>query len=310
MHPHKIARITLSTLLLAVILAGCARATVTATLEPTATVEPTMPPTATLPSANDPLPVTSEIEQKTPIVLEQPTQPVPTELAESFANKKFPAALLNIYNPGPSSKISSPINVSAYAYPGDQGKVTLQLLGEDGRLMADQLIQLNIPDSGWVSFSTQVPFEINSGGESALLALTTFDGYGRRIAVNSVPLILIQVGDSEIEVPTFQNEPIVISQPGANSMISGGTLHIEGYVHPLSNNPLIIELFKTNGAIVASKQVAHKMLPDGENYVSFSVDLPYSVKENTPVRLTIRQIQDNAPFLDLTLTSEIITLQP
>jgi len=291
-------------------LVGCAKATATPLPTLTATPEPTFTATVVKPVANDPLPVTTEIEQKTPIVLEQPTQPVPTELAETFKTQKFPAALLSIYNPGPNSKISSPINVSAYAYPGDQGKVTLQLIGEDGRLMADQLIKLNIPDSGWVSFSTQVPFEINSAGESALLSLTTFDGYGRRIAVNSVPLLLLQVGDSEIEVPTFQNEPIVIHQPGANSVIQGGTLHIEGYVHPYSANPLIIELFKTNGAIVASKQVMHKSLPDGQDYVSFSVDLPYSVKENTPVRLTIRQIMENAPFLDLTLTSEIITLQP
>lgn len=310
MHPHKFPQPILFTFLLAVLLVGCAKSTVVPLSTPTATPEPTFTATAVNPAGSDPLPVTTEIEQKTPIVLEQPTRPVPAELAETFKNQKFPPALLNIYNPGPYSKISSPINVSAYAYPGDQGKVTLQLFGEDGRLMANQLIKLNIPDSGWVSFSTQVPFEINSGGESALLALTTFDGYGRRIAVNSVPLLLLQVGNSEIEVPTFQNEPILIRQPGANSVIKGGTLHIEGYVHPYSNNPLIIELFKTNGAIVASKQIMHKTLPEGQEYISFSVDLPYSVNENTPVRLTIRQIMENAPFLDLSLTSEIITLQP
>jgi hypothetical protein len=291
-------------------LAGCARATVPPPPPATTTPEPTSTATATSASAEDPFPVTSEIEQKTPIVLEQPTAAEPTELAEPITDQKFPAAMLNISKPGPGSKIVSPIKVNAYSYPGDQGKVTLQLLGEDGRLMADQLIRLNIPDSGWVAFSTQVPFEINSAGESALLALTTFDAYGRRIAVNSVPLLLLQVGDSEIEVPTFQNEPIVFSQPGANSLISGGTLHIEGYVHPYSDSPLIIELFKTNGAIVASKQVGHKTLPEGEDYVSFSVDLPYNVKEDTPVRLTIRQVMDSAPFLDLTLSSEIVTLQP
>lgn len=291
-------------------LAGCARATAAPLPTSTATPEPTFTATVAKSTAGDPLPVTTEIEQKTPIVLEQPTLAVPTELAESFVNNKFPAALLNIYHPGPNSKIASPININAYAYPGDQGKVTLQLFGEDGRLMADQLIRLNIPESGWVAFSTQVPFEINTAGESALLALTTFDSYARRTAVNSIPLLLIQVGDSEIEVPTFQNEPIVISQPSANSLVTGGTLHIEGYVHPYSDSPLIIELFKTNGAIVASKQVAHKTLPDGQDYVSFSVDLPYNVKENTPVRLTIRQIMENKPFLDLSLSSEIITLLP
>ncbi len=252
----------------------------------------------------------TELVQQTPIVLEQPTTAIPTELAESILDQKCPAAMLNIYNPGANSKIASPINVSAYAYPGYQGKVTLQLLGEDGRLMADQLIQLTIPDSGWVSFSTQVPFEINSAGESALLALTTFDGYGRRISVNSVPLLLMQVGDSEIEAPAFQHEPIEIRQPAASAVISGGKLHIEGYVHPYNNGPLIVELFKANGAIVASKQGSHKILPDGEEFVPFSTDLNYTVSEATPVRLTLRQTMDKAPYLDLTLSSLIITLQP
>jgi len=266
--------------------------------------QPIAVPTATL------LPTATALAQLTPIVVEQPTMAVPTELAESFLHQKFPAALLNIYNPGPYSKISSPINISAYAYPGDQGKVTLQLFGEDGRLMAEQLIQLEIPQSGWVSFSTRVPFEINSGGESVLLALTTFDGYGRRVSVNSVPLILMQIGDSEIEVPGFQSEPIEIRNLSANQTVNGGTLHIEGYVHPYNNSPLIVELFKTNGAIVASRQVSFKALPDGEDFVSFSTDLSYSVSEKTPVRLTIRQMQNQTPFLDLILSSMIINLQP
>jgi hypothetical protein len=195
MLPNKTYQNIIALALFVLILSGCAGPT--ATVQPTMaipTVKPTETSTPSQPATQSPLPAVTEMMQQTPIVLEQPTAAIPTELVESFLDQKFPAALLNIYNPGPYSKISSPINVSAYAYPGDQGKVTLQLLGEDGRLMADQLIQLTIPASGWVSFSAQIPFEINSGGESALLALTTLDGYGRRISVNSVPLILLQVG--------------------------------------------------------------------------------------------------------------------
>jgi hypothetical protein len=50
--------------------------------------------------------------------------------------------------------------------------------------------------------------------------------------------------------------------------------------------------------------------PDGEEFVSFSVDLPYTVSEATPVRLTIRQTMDKSPFLDLILSSQLITLKP
>ena len=294
-----------------IFLVGCSKTAVTSEPTFTASPEATATPTPLAQPQDGPMPVTAEIQQKTPIVLEQPTvAPSPSEPVESFLGQEFPAATLNIYSPGPNSKISSPINLKAFAFPGDHGKITLQLFGEDGRLMADQLIQLSVPDSGWVSFSSRVPFEINSGAESSLLTLTTFDEYGRRIALNSLPLLLIQVGDSEIEVPTFQDEPIVISKPAANAAVKSGVLHVEGFLHPYSDSPLIVELIKPNGAIVASRQVIHKMLPQGEDYVSFSFDLEYSVAEQTPVRLTIRQIMDKTPFLDVALSSQVIQLQP
>lgn len=292
-------------------LAGCSSKTgstlmpeILPKITPTSVATESPIPTSTI------IPTDIVIVQQTPIIIEQPTTTVPTELVESFLDQKFPPALLNIYHPGSGSKISSPININAYAYPGDQGKVTVQLFGEDGRLMADQLIKLNTPESGWVAFSTRIPFEINSGGESALLALTTFDGYGRRTEVNSVSLILLQVGDSEIEGVGFQKEPFEVRNLSANQTISGGTLHIEGYLHPYNSSPIIIELIKPNGAIVASKQMSHKMLPSGEEFVAFSTDLKYSVIEKTPVRLTLRQMMNHSSYLDLALSSVLINLKP
>ena len=273
--------------------------TITATPHPTNT--PTLLPATDTPAA---------LKQLTPIVIAQPTSFVPTELAANFLDQRFPVASLNIYNPGPDSRISSPLNISAYALPGDQGKVTVQLWGEDGSIIAEQLIKLSSSNSGWVSFTTQFPFEINSGGEAALLTLTTFDGFGRRIAVNSVPLLLIQIGNSEIESTGFTKEPFVLKSPTASSTVSGGILHLKGYAHPSSNAPLIVELIKTNGGVVASKQVALSTPAAGEDYVAFSVDIPYKVSTATPVRISLRQMTDQAPFLDRTLSSLLVTLQP
>jgi hypothetical protein len=274
--------------------------TATATSLPTATPTPTPRP-----STDTPVPPM----QNTPIIIEQPTSIVPTELAADMLDQRFPIALLNIYHPGPNSRLSSPIKISAYAFPGDQGKVTLQLWGEDGRLMAEQLIQLGNA-SGGVSFTSQIPFEINSAGESTLLTLTSYDSYGRKIAIASVPLILMQIGDSEIEQPGFGKEPFVVSSLPAGTAVSGGTLHIKGVAHPFSTSPLIIELIKTNGGVVASKQVSLAAIPSGEDYASFAVDIPYNVTQNTPIRLSLRQSMDHAPFLDMALSSELIILQP
>jgi hypothetical protein len=40
------------------------------------------------------------------------------------------------------------------------------------------------------------------------------------------------------------------------------------------------------------------------------VDIPYNVTQNTPIRLSLRQSMDHAPFLDMALSSELIILQP
>jgi hypothetical protein len=224
-------------------------------------------------------------------------------------DQKYPTSQLIILNPGSESRIISPLQITAFALPGYQGKVTLQLWGEDARLMGEQLVRLGT-ETKWITFESKIPFEITSAGESAVLTLTTYDNNSRRVAVNSVPIILLQIGDAVIESNTITKQAFVVTAPKSDSVVSGGTLHITGYAHPYSSAPLIVELIKANGAIVASKQVALKALKADEMYTTFSVDLPYSVSEKTPVRLTLVQGNDQAPRVDLALCSQLITLNP
>jgi hypothetical protein len=256
------------------------------------------------------VPVVVESEQVAPFIIEQPTAMTTSQPAESGGDQKSPAALLNINRPGPGSKLISPILINAFAYPGDENKVTVQLYGEDGRLMANQLIKLQDSETGWVSFSTQIPFEINSAAESASLVLVTYDGYGRRIALINVPLILMQIGESGSESTGFQYQPFYLTKPTNASAISGGNLSIQGYAHPYNLNPLIIELVKENGAILTSKIIPIKAAAPNENYSSFSADIAYTVSETTPVRMTIRQMMDHPPYLDLAVSSITVILKP
>jgi hypothetical protein len=263
-------------------------------------------PTATI---IEPTATSTLLPQPSPIVIAQPTSEVPTEIAADMLDQKYPTSQLIILNPGSESRIISPLQITAFALPGYQGKITLQLWGEDARLMGEQLVRLGT-ETKWITFESKIPFEITSAGESAVLTLTTYDSNSRRVAVNSVPIILLQIGDAVIESNTFSKQAFVVTSPKSDSIVSGGTLHITGYAHPYSSAPLIVELIKANGAIVASKQVALKALKADEMYTTFSVDLPYSVSEKTPVRLTLVQGNDQAPRVDLALCSQLITLNP
>ncbi len=244
-----------------------------------------------------------------PIVVEQPTKAITNTPADTqFSNDK-PVAQMNFSKPGPGSKVASPISVSAYAYPGYDNKVTLELLGEDGGLMFSRVLTLKESDTGWVYFTEEIPFEITTAAESASLMLTSYDGYGRRIAVCTVPLLLMQVGGSEIEVPGFPYLPFYLEKPEIGSSVSGGKLHIDGYAHAFNQNPVIIELINENGVILSTQIIPiHEVA--GANYSHFSGDVTYTVSQSTPVRLTIRQTMDHAPYLDLALASFTLTLRP
>jgi hypothetical protein len=273
---------------------------------PTATV--TLPVAATEPPVAT---ATTYVEYgpSTPIVVEQPTQVITAAPGDGTSNLKTPAANLNITKPGPGSNISSPVLLSGYAYPGYDNKVTIELHGEDGRLMASQEIKLAESESGWVSFSTQIPFTINSAAESAYLILVSYDGYGRRIALCNVPIMLMQIGESEIETTGFAYQPFYFSEPENATAVSGGTLHVDGYAHPYNLNPVVIELANENGEILVTKIIPIRAVGDA-NFMHFSADIPYSVSEATPVRVTVRQIMDHTPYLDLALSSITLTLNP
>jgi hypothetical protein len=298
----------LLTFVAALMLAACQSSTLPSS--PTSTTEFALVTATLAPSATATLAPTATAEQvfPTPIVIQQPTSVVPTELAADMLDQKFPIAQLNLYRPGPDSRLVSPIEISAYVYPGAQGKISLQLWDEAGNLTADQLIQFK--DSGWVAFSSQIPFEVKAAGESALLTLTSFDDSGRRIALTSVPLLLLQLGESQVEVPGFAKNPFVLRQPAASTTVSGNPLHLEGYLHSFSTLPVIIEVINNNGAMVCSKQIGVPGVSSGDEYSSFSLDLPCLVSENTPVRISLRQTMDRLPYLDLALSSVLVTLTP
>ena len=252
------------------------------------------------------IPTTSAL---TPIVVEQPTLQTTPTLAPTPAGYSYPPALLQVEKPGEMSRLTSPFLVTANVYPGDQGMVNVQLFGEDSRLMSDQLIQLTQVESGWVSLATEIKYESLSAGESALLVLSTRDGFDRRIAQVGVPVILLQIGKSELENAQFSKQPVVLKYPVAGGFAKKGNLHIEGVIHLYNANPIIVELITQTGGIVANRAV-YVTGSEGVDFVPFALDIPYAVTKRTPVRLTIRQASEISSSVDIFLYSQLIFLDP
>jgi len=174
-----------------------------------------------------------------------------------------------------------------YVIPGNDNLVRVELLGEDGRLMERRLFRL-FTSSKWAYLSMEIPFEIKSAAEVARLEISTQDAYGRVSAVNSVRLLLLQAGYAEINPPGNLDERLLLVSPSPGTRISNGTLRVSGQMRPFNDQPLVIELVKTNGEVVGSKMVAIQPAPDG-SAIAFEAKIIYTISAATWVRLTLRQ---------------------
>jgi hypothetical protein len=314
-------------------LTGCAKVTPEA-LTPALTISPvviptstrmtpsvevnTLTPTETLAATQTPIsitPVTLIVKTMVgtsvpPVVLPQDTPENTMTPEPTVQDKFFPDALIQINEPADLSQLSSPFRVQANVFPGAGNLVGVQLLGEDGRLMSDQLLKMVKSDSGWDNLDEQLQFEITTAGETAYLVISTQDEFGRRIAQSTSQIFLMQIGKSDIKLNSFEKQPFVVKSPKANATVKGGKLIVSGFAHPFNSNPIVIELLTESGGVLESKVVKLPRISEGDDYASFIAEIPYKVDLETPVRLSIRQRDDLLPNVDKALSSQLLTLEP
>lgn len=285
---------------------------------PAITVQPTTVPSETATS----VPINSPTVENSATSAETPTvEPTLTETAEPDATATFPptptatnlpqpevgSAAIQFYAPGPLSKAVSPMVVYGYAIPGYAARGRVFLFGEDGRLMASKLLQLNTAFT-WAYFYGTLTFEVHGAGELGRLTMVTEDEYGRYTAENSVHLVLLPEGLSIINAPGNVKERCVIDKPVTGRRISGGSVTVAGQMRPYNSLPLEVELTGRDKKVIASQGVAISPAAD-DSYVPFQVDLPYSIPNGTWALITVSQ-PDNRIAGTMYLYSREIYLYP
>jgi hypothetical protein len=265
-------------------------ATATRTSIPTSTEKPTITPTRTATVTRTPTP------SSTPTVTPTPT---------NTPRPEIPLAAIRIQRPAPLSKVISPIEVRAVLAPGAGGIFRVELLGEDGRLLARQVLTYQ---GERVNASINLDFEIPGVAETGRLQVFTLDAYGRMIALSSTNIILMSVGNPEYNPAGDLRERIFIQEPSPDDLIVGGVLNIFGKARPNENDTLLVELITQDGAVVGQRVVA--VQPEaGEDYGIFSAEISYRISEPTQVRLVIYEDIDRIPGKTHISTLEI-TLNP
>jgi len=230
----------------------------------------------------------------TPTITYTPTPPQPTNY---------------LLRPGLLSKVVSPIKTELYAVTGDGGKITLELVGEDGRVISRQIITRGDDEGVRVWMAPEMPFEIEAAAETARLQVSSLDSFGRLIGLSSVDLVLLSVGRNEINPAAIDQEPYLIRKPRAADTVSGGMLLLEGLARPVNDSPLIIELVNESGVVLSTKRLVVEKPAAPLSHTPFTIEIPYRVSTAIPVRLSIRQEGSRIPGT-VALVSRLITLEP
>jgi hypothetical protein len=186
--------------------------------------------------------------------------------------------------------------------------VRVELFGEDGSLLGRHVrTYSNIP---WKAarIGLTMDFEIGTAAELARLVISAEDSFGRLIEVNSVKLVLLAQGMSEMNPPSGLLQKIIIEDPMEMALIQNGRVIVSGRAQPESDQPLRVMLVGEDGRILGQRLAGVSSAIPGD-YGTFVAEVPYEVVEVTPALLVV--FEEGGTMSDITfLTSIHVLLAP
>ncbi len=220
----------------------------------------------------------------------------------------IPDARIQIFRLGELSKVISPVDVSSRLTSGEGKVVRVELFGEDGRLLARDLRTYhNIPWK-FAQISMPLVFEISVAAELGRLVISVEDSYGRLIEVNSVNIILLKQGMTELNPPSALQQRIIIQEPQEQALIQNSRLIVSGRVRPSSDQPLRVMLVSEEGRILGQRLAGVSTTIPGD-YGVFVAEIPYAVAEVINALLVV--YEEGGVMSDITfLTSLNVILAP
>lgn len=268
-----------------------------ATATQTATPSPTLTPT--------PIPYTPTA---TRTATHTPTPTLNPSGSQIGPDLELPLVEIEILSPADGARLVSPVQLRVNMFPGPQGRLRIELLGEDGRLLTRKLLVWTLIDNVKQLIRAELDFEIAGVAEAGRLIVSVDDEYGRLKALSSVDVLLLAEGLREASFSQDLQEKILILSPQANRALDSGEIEISGIARPQSERPLLVQVIARDGRVLATGDayVAH---PEGYPYGVFSITLQAEVTVRQWVQITVREIGDRVPG-EVHLSSIEVVLAP
>jgi hypothetical protein len=248
--------------------------------------------------------ITPTVSITNSISFEIPLPPPPADTS----SPAIPEAHIQINRLGELSLVTSPIKVTLHLTERIVKVVRIELFGENGRLLARHV--KNFDDIPWGAnqFTQNLEFEINAAAELSRLVVSVEDRFGRITDVNSVNLVLLSTGMTELHPANALWQRIIIQEPQSKGLVQGGKLIVSGRARPNSNQPLRVLLITEDGKIVGQRLAGVTITIPGD-YGNFITEVPYTVSDLVFALLVV--YEDGKPISDIShLSSTEVILAP
>jgi len=205
---------------------------------------------------------------------------------QSSDKPRGPEEAILILEPGPGSRVVSPVHVAGVADPTFEQTLLVRIVLDDGTPLKQMptIIQVEVGVRG--PFAVDVPFTVQDevGGLIQVLADSPRDGGIVHLA--SVGVRLVAQGEAQIKPVEPHLERIHIKQPSLGEEISGGVAHVEGMGIAGFEGTLVVKIFDVEGNLVGMQSLITDA-PEMGMPGPFSIDVPYTITSEGPGRISV-----------------------
>lgn len=214
-----------------------------------------------------------------------PPTPQPT-LPPAASPAPGEVEVILILEPGPGSRLTSPLTVSGQADPTFEQTLGVRLVLDDGTELAagPAMIDAELGNRG--PFLGQLTFSVSSERNALLQVYASSPRDGGITHLASVGVTLAPAGPPEIRAVDPHPEAIQITHPARGADITGGLVLVEGFGLASFEGTLLAEVYDAEGTLVGSEPLIVEA-PDIGVPGSFSLTVAYSLGAVGPGRVVV-----------------------
>lgn len=254
-------------LILALWLASCNSAAVTTTEPTMAVATPTSPVAATIPQA-------------APAIETRMAQPTVSAVPE-------PEEAILILEPGPGSRVASPIHIEGMADSTFEQNLVVEILTADGTQLAVSPVTIQAELGQRGPFAIDIPVQASSEQPLFVQVSASSPRDGGITHLASVVVSIVGNGQVDIKVMEPRSEQIQVLSPAVGQTLQGGVAVVEGYGWASFEQTLVVELYDEQG-IMLTRQPIIVQSPEMGQPGLFRAELAYMINTPGAGRIVVR----------------------